>query len=157
MVSVIATDHTLQPCAYCVDRLTHPLRYSPAPYDEMAFVVRRTVVREPKKRERLRCSLATLLPIDLREPTKFDQSRLLRMEFQREVRQPFPKLSQEPLSVFTPLKADHQIVSVSDKHHLSARYLPAPCLNPQVEHIVQIHVRQKRRNHRSLRRACHRL
>ena len=40
-------------------------------------------MREPKKRERLRFSLATLLPIHLREPTKLDQSRLLRMEFQR--------------------------------------------------------------------------
>src|SRR6266700_1850418 len=138
-------------------RRPHPLGHSPTANNEMAFGVRRTVMREPKKRERLRLSLTTLLPIDLRDPTKLDQSRLLRMEFQREVRQPFLKLSQEPLSVFTPLKADHQIVSVSDKHHLSARYLPAPCLNPQVEHIVQIHVRQKRRNHRSLRRACHRL
>ena len=101
-------------------------------------------MREPKKRERLRFSLATLLPIHLREPTKLDQSRLLRMEFQRKVRQPFPKLFQEPLGVFALLKADHQIVSVADKHHLSARHLLAPCLNPKIEHIVQIHVRQKR-------------
>src|SRR5258707_2393182 len=139
MVSVIATDHTLQPCAHRVDRLMHPLTqlrldglkrrphplgHSPTAYNEMAFGVHRTIMREPKKRERLRFSLATLLPIDLREPTKLDQSRLLRMEFQCEVRQPFLKLSQEPLSVFTPLKADYQIVSVADKHHLSARHLP---------------------------------
>src|ERR1700691_4871912 len=129
MVSVIATDHTLQPCAHRVDRLMHPLTqlrldgvkrrphplgHSPTAYNEVAFGVRRTVVREPKKRERLRFSLATLLPIYLCEPTKFDQSRLLRMEFQSEVRQPFPKLSQEPLSVFALLKADHQIVGVAD-------------------------------------------
>jgi hypothetical protein len=88
--------------------------------------------------------MPTLLPIYLREPTKLDQSRLLRMEFQREARQPFPKLSQKPLSVFTLLKADHQIVIVTDNHHLSVRRLPAPCLNPKVEHIVQIHVCQKR-------------
>src|ERR1700761_704539 len=100
MVSVIAADHTLQPSAHHVNRLMHSqaqlcldgvkrcphsLSYSLTAYDEMTFRVRRTVVREPKKRERLRCSLATLLPIDLREPTKLDQSRLLRMEFQREV------------------------------------------------------------------------
>jgi hypothetical protein len=71
-------------------------------------------VREPKKRERLRFSLATLLPIHLREPTKLDQSSLLRMEFQREIRQPFPKLSQKALGVFALLKADHQIISVAD-------------------------------------------
>ncbi len=52
MVSVIATDHTLQPCAHRVDRLMHPLtqlrldgmkrrphplRHSPTMYNEMAF------------------------------------------------------------------------------------------------------------------------
>ncbi len=80
------------------------------------------MMREPKKRERLRFSLATQLPISLREPTKFDQSRLLRMEFQRKARQPSPKLTQKPLSVLTLLKADHQIVSVADKHQtLSVR------------------------------------
>ena len=116
MVLVIAIDHTLQPCAHRIDwlmhpltqlrldgvkRRPHPLGYSRTAHNEMAFGVRRTVMREPKKRERLRLCLATLLPIYLREPTKLDQSRLLRMEFQRELRQPFPKLSQEPLSVFT--------------------------------------------------------
>src|SRR6202035_2415824 len=123
-------------------RRTHPLRHGSTLYDEVALGCRRTVVREPKKREGLWFALATLLPINLREPTKLDQSRLLRMEFQREARQPFPKLPQEPLRVFAPLKADHQIVGVADEYHLSARHLPAPCLNPKVEYIVQIHVRQ---------------
>jgi hypothetical protein len=41
------------------------------------------------------------------------------MEFQRKVRQPFLKLTLESLSVFASLKADHQIVSVTDNHHLS--------------------------------------
>ena len=125
-----------------VKRRPHPLGNSSAAYNKMAFGVGRAVVREPQKREGLRFPLTTPLPIRLRKPTKFDQSRLLRMEFQREARQPFPKLSQEPLGVLALLKADHQVVSVADKHHLSARYLPAPCLNPQVEHIVQIHVRK---------------
>jgi hypothetical protein len=67
----------LQPCAHRVDRLMHPqtqlrldgvkrrphpLGHSPTAYNEVAFGVRRTVVREPKKRERLRFSLATLFP-----------------------------------------------------------------------------------------------
>jgi hypothetical protein len=55
------------------------------------------------------------------------------MEFQRKVRQPFPKLSQKSLCVLAQLKADHQIVSVADKYHFAARHLMAPCLNPQVE------------------------
>ena len=67
------------------------LRHGLASDDEMAFGVRRTVVREPKKREGLRFSFATPLPINLREATKLDQSRLLRMELQRKGRQPFPE------------------------------------------------------------------
>jgi hypothetical protein len=116
MIAKVASNHTFQPRAHRVDRLmhpqtqlclngskrrSHPLRHSPTLYDEMAVGGRRTIAREPKKREGLWFDLATLLPIDLREPTKLDQSRLLRMEFQREARQPFPKLPQKPLSVFS--------------------------------------------------------
>jgi hypothetical protein len=75
-------------------RGTHPLRDGLTPCNEMAIGCHRTVVREAKKREGLGFSFPTLLPINLREPTKLDQSRLLRMEFQREACQPFPKLSQ---------------------------------------------------------------
>ena len=145
MISVIATDYTLQPRAHRVNRLmhplpqlrlngmkrdAHPLRYGFTPCNEMATGCHRTVVRESKKRESLWFSFPTLLPIDLREPTKLDQSRLLRMEFQREACQPFPKLSQKSLGVFALLKADHQIVSVANNYHLSARSFPAPCFNP---------------------------
>ncbi len=110
----------------------------------MAIGCNRTVVREAKKREGLWFALATLLPINLREPTKLDQSRLLRMEFQREARQPFPKRTQEPLRVRVLFKADHQIVSVADRNTISPlatfwRHVS----NPKIEHIVQIHVRTK--------------
>jgi hypothetical protein len=69
VISVIAADDTLQPCAYLIDWLVHPLAqlrldgvkrrphplgYSLAAYSEMAFGVRRTMMREPKKREHLR-------------------------------------------------------------------------------------------------------
>ena len=101
MVSVIATDHTLQPCAHRIDwlmhsltqlcldgvkRCPHPLRYSPTAYDEKALGVRRTVVREPQKREGGGFAFTTPLPGNLGEATEFDQSRLVRMELQRERR-----------------------------------------------------------------------
>jgi hypothetical protein len=129
MVTVVAVDDPFQPFSNSIDRFMqtltelrldaverrpHPLNHGLAADNEMAFGVRRTVVREPKKRERLRFSLSTLLSIYLREPTELDQSRLLRMKLQLEVRQTFPKLSQEPLCVLTMLEADHQIVSVAD-------------------------------------------
>ncbi len=86
----------------------------------MTFGVRRTVVLEPQERERLGLTLTTLSPICLREPTELDQSRLLRMKLQPEVRQPLPKFFQEPLCVLAVLEANHQIVSVADYHEVSA-------------------------------------
>jgi hypothetical protein len=80
----------------------------------------------------------------LSEPTELDQSRLLRMKLQLEVRQPFPKLPQEPLCVLTMLEANHQIVCIADHHKLSARHFPAPYLNPQIKDVMQIHIRQQR-------------
>ena len=68
MVSVIAIDHTLHPYAHLIDRLVHPLTqlrldgmkrrshplgYGLSAYSEMTSGVRRTMMREPKKRERL--------------------------------------------------------------------------------------------------------
>ena len=99
-----------------VKRGAHPLRYGLTPCNEMAIGCHRTVVREAKKREGLWFSFPTLLPINLREPTKLDQSRLLRMEFQREACQPFPKLSQKSLGVFALLKADHQSSRPGELH-----------------------------------------
>src|ERR1700679_3475475 len=62
-------------------RGAHPLRYGLTPRNEMAIGCHRTVVRESKEREGLWFSFPTLLPINLRETTKLDQSRLPRMEF----------------------------------------------------------------------------
>jgi hypothetical protein len=43
-------------------------------------------VREPQKREGGGVAFTTPLPVNLGEATEFDQSRLVRMEFQRERR-----------------------------------------------------------------------
>src|SRR6202043_2577282 len=63
MITVIAFDHTFQPLSYDADPLmhtlaqhrfdlaqcrSHPLVLGCAPHDEIAFGVRRTVVREPQ-------------------------------------------------------------------------------------------------------------
>ena len=64
------------------------------------------------------------------------------MELQRERRQPFPELRQEPLRIFTVLETNHQIVSIADDNNLAARYFLAPHLDPQVEDVMQIHVSQ---------------
>ena len=108
MVTVVAFNDAFQPlsdsvnwlmqaltqlCLDSLQRCSHALTHGLAPDDKMAFRVRRTVMREPEKRERFRFAFPTLLPGALREPTEFDQSRLLRMKLQLEGKRPdFPSL-----------------------------------------------------------------
>ena len=90
MVAVVAFDDTLQPLSNDIDRFmqalaklrlqgverrAHPLNHGLAPNNEMTFGVRRTVVREPQKREGFGLGFPTLLPIGLSEPTEFDHLR----------------------------------------------------------------------------------
>lgn len=83
-----------------------------------------TEVGEPQKREGLRFSLVTPLPVSDGEPPEFDQPRLVRMHFQTEPDQPFPKLLQEPLGVSPVLKAHYKV-----KHPdiFGSLYIMSPC------------------------------
>jgi hypothetical protein len=78
-------------------------------------------MREPQKRKGLRFSLATPLLIPDGEPPELDQTRLVRVQFQTEPYQPFPKLRQEPLGVGSILKAHHKIIGITDDDDI------APC------------------------------
>jgi hypothetical protein len=49
---------------------------------------------------------------------KFDQVRLLRVEFQPELPQPFPQLLQEPLGFPPVLKPQHGVISVADNDYI---------------------------------------
>src|SRR6516164_3307295 len=103
-----------------------------------------TEMREPQKRKGLGFSLATPLSIPDGEPPELDQTRLVRMQFQTEPYQPFPKLHEEPLGVGPVLKTHHKIVGIADDDDIAACHFLAPGLNPQVENIMQVHVGEQR-------------
>jgi hypothetical protein len=103
-----------------------------------------TETREPQEREGLRFSLATPFSISDGEPPELDESRLVRMQFQTEPYQPFPKLREEPLGVSSVLKAHYKIVCIPDDDDIAECGLLAPGLNPQVEYVVQVHVGEQR-------------
>src|SRR5947199_368519 len=52
-----------------------------------------------------------------------------------------------------PLRSWRTIVRVAHNGDLAPRRLP-PLIRPLVEHIMQVHVAEQRRNYRALRRAC---
>jgi hypothetical protein len=84
----------------------HSLFRSNPPYGEgSALVALPTVVGEAQEREGLWLSLSPLLPVSSGEPPELDQSSLVRMQFQAELRQPFSKLMQKTFGLCSVLKA----------------------------------------------------
>jgi hypothetical protein len=98
-------------CLEDIELRNHPLLRRNAP-DVEGSAAREvsTEMREPQKRKGLGFSLATPFSVSDGEPPELDQSRLVRMQFQTEPHQPFPKLRKEPLGVGSILKAHHKIV-----------------------------------------------
>src|SRR5213080_205438 len=66
----------------------------------------RTDVREPEEMERLRFAQPSTFTIGGGTPPELDQPRLVRMQFQPELRQPLDQLGQEPPRILFVLKPD---------------------------------------------------
>src|SRR5918995_6727245 len=117
----------------------------------------RADVREPEKLERFRLRESARLSALSGEPPKLDQPRLALVQPQIELREPLAKTSPEPLGVPTMLESHHEVVRITHDDHLAARVTTSPLVDPQVKDVVQVHVRQERRDRRPLRRALHSL
>ena len=103
-------------------------------------------MREAEKLERLRLPESTLLTSLGGEPAELDQSRLLRMQLQTELREPVVKVGEEPLGVLTALEAHDVVVGEPRQDHVPARVPRSPLVGPQVEDVVQVDVGKQRRN-----------
>src|SRR5262249_61874338 len=108
-------------------------------------------VREAKKFNRYCLTFSSPFPVLFCKPPEFDPARLIWMKFQSELLQPLPKIPQEPVCLGLVLEAQDRIIRIADNHHLALRPLLAPDVHPEVETVVQINVREQRRNHRALR------
>jgi hypothetical protein len=155
MVSEVTLHHALQPRSDQHDWLMHlptqlllngkelcpqSLRRRSPPDHKMAPGVPATIVGEPKEREGFRLPFSALPTIGRREASELDQSRLLRMDLQSKLRQPFLKVAQEPLRVRLVLKAGNKIVSVANDDDVTPRDLLPPDLDPEVENVMQVEI-----------------
>jgi hypothetical protein len=111
-------------------------------------------VREPKEVERFRLPVATSLAILSGVPPKFDQASFVRMQFQVEPVESLPQVLQELLGILAVLKADCKVIRKTHDDHIAARVLPPPLVSPQVEHVVQVHIRKYGGYTPALRRTC---
>src|SRR6266478_5446309 len=132
----------LQPFAY---RLPQHRKPSIAP-------LLHTDMREAKKVERLRLPFSTPLPAVDRIRTELQQPRLLGMQFQVELPHSFRKFRPKLIGIRFAVEAHHDVIRKSHDDHIAVRALLTPRLDPQVEYVMKIDVRQKRRSTSALGR-----
>src|SRR5664279_4201122 len=123
---------------------SQPLRLGDALEHEAPLPGLRAHMREAKELERLRLAQATRLTIPGGEPPELDQPRLLRRQFQAELREPSAKLREEPVRIVLVLETDDVVVSEAHDDHLTARVPTSPLVGPQVEYVVEVDVSEQR-------------
>src|SRR5688572_20290756 len=74
------------------------------------------------------------------------------MQLQGELLHSLPQLSEKPLGVILVLESNNEIIGPPRDDNLSTRRPFPPLLYPEVEDVVQVNIRQQRRNCRSLGR-----
>jgi hypothetical protein len=72
------------------------------------------------------------------------EGMLVWMEFQPELRQPFPKVFQKTLYFRSVLEAQGEIIRMTHGDHVSVCALFAPLVQPEIEGVMQVDIRQHR-------------
>src|SRR5215472_9178927 len=118
---------------------------------EVALSVSRAIQRQSQKVDRFRAIPAAFVRVSLREPTKFDQLGLGRLQSKAEFPQPKAQGVLHAEGIRSILETDHKVVDVA--HQLG--FAPQPylddALEPQVEHIVEVEIAQQHAARTTLR------
>src|SRR5262249_52135882 len=99
-----------------------------------------------------RFAAATLLSIRFRKAAKLDDSRFVGMQFKAKPRKPLAQFRQKPLCFMAMLEARDKVIGETHKDYFPTRLLLSPSLNPEVENIMDIDVRQQRADTTALNR-----
>ena len=124
----------------CLPSLAHRLPQ----HHKSSLACHSTAVSETKKVKGLGFSFASALPVLFCMSPKLDQARLLGVKFQPKTLKPLHKLAQKPLTVLSLLKSNNEVIGKPHHNHISSCFRSSPLLDPQIKHIVQIEVGQKR-------------
>ena len=131
------------------DSLAHRL----APQPEPPASRRQAVVREPEEVEGVRAPFASCAAARSGEPAELDEAGFVGVQLQGERGQPRLQVAQKPLCIPLVLESDHEIIGVTHDDGVTDRSGAPFLLEPQVEDVVQVDVRQNRRDNRALRGA----
>lgn len=100
-----------------------------------------TDVGEAQEVERLRRAVAPLHTALFGVPTEFDQPRFLRVQFQAKLGKPVSERVSTSSGIGFLAETDDKVVGVADDGGLAVGLALPPIMNPEVQHIVQEHVR----------------
>jgi len=125
----------------------NPFANAMSKHHELPVLSPAAYMRKTEKIECLWFSLALAFTILGRKPTKLDQPRFVLMQFQVKLQKPFPKVKQEPFSVFAVLKTNHKVIAVPDDDNITIGMLGPPLVSPQVKHVMQVDVSQQGADH----------
>ncbi len=99
---------------------------------------------ETKETERLRSALPTSFSLLGRITAELDQTRFPFVQFQAKLGKPRVEFFQTRRCLAVFLEADHEVIRISNHNHIAAAAVFPPPLDPQVKHVVQVHVGKQR-------------
>ena len=128
----------------------HPLHNRLASQLEVPPFGLHAVVREAQKVEGLRSPQPSYPTAPIGEPSELDEPGLVGVQAQFKASEALLYGIQEVLRVPLMLKTHHNIIGVPHDDGIAFDLVATPLLEPEIEDVVQVDVRQDRGNHRSL-------
>ena len=110
-------------------------------------------MREAEEVKGLRFPVAPASPVPVRVAAEFEETRLVGMQRQPESRETLAQFGEEAFRLLTMLESDDEIIRETHDDHVAARLRSTPPLDPEVKHVVQVHVGQQRTDAAALHRA----
>src|SRR5208282_2155930 len=111
-------------------------------------------VLEGEKIEGLRLAQTDALSVLRRMASELEESRLYRLQSQRELLHAYVKFLPKLIGLVFEVESNHDVVGITHHDYIAARPLPSPCLDPEIEDIMEVDIRQQRRCTSTLWRTC---
>ena len=97
-------------------------------------------MREAQEAERFGLAFSSLFPVWFGKPPELDPARLIWMQFQSKLLQPFREMFPEAVCIGLILKTQDDVVRIPYDYHLALCPFLAPDVHPEVESVVQLDV-----------------
>src|SRR5271170_6836477 len=108
--------------------LSHALADRHAPHSIRPVPILPADMREAKEVKGLRLAFSSSFPVLFGVPPEFDPARLVRVQFQSRLPQPFSQALAKTVRISSPLEPEDDVIRVADDDHLASRIFLAPDL-----------------------------